>query len=216
MLVCGVALIAGSWGHFRAHLAAGVGDSAAQLLQRGELPTDEGFRRLLASREAASRSAPMPAFDRDRGLALIALAQQAGDDQARRRMYLARARDAFATATGKVPTQPMSLAMLAYVDSELGEATEAARILRLGWQLAPYSPEYAILRTWVAIVVWNELSDLDHDRAGRDFRAAMTRDPDRFLKTVVNTGFEGPARQALQADPLLSDRFEAALGAQYQ
>ncbi len=212
MLVLGLALMVAAWPDFRAHLTARAGDSAAALLREGQLPTEDGFRRLLSSRETAARWSPKASFDRDRGLAYVALSQDA-EEEAEQVRLLGEAEAAFKAAVGRVPTNPEGLSLLAYVESELGRTDEAVKILRLGCELAPYAPEQAMIRTWVTMAVWDELAPADHPCAYRNFRVAMTRDPDRFIELVAGQGFVRQVRPAVADDELLSARFEEGVQA---
>lgn len=188
MIAMGIALIAIAWPDFRAYVAARKGNSAATMLREGQLPTADGFRRMLSSREQAAYWSPKAAFDRDRGLGYIALSQDA-PTQPERLQRMGDAEAAFKGAVGRLPTNPEGLSLLAYAGSELGRRDDAVRMLRLGCELAPYAPEYSIIRTWVAIAMWDRLDDHDRGCANRNFRAAMTRDPSRFVELVAGAGF---------------------------
>jgi hypothetical protein len=208
----GTTLVTLAWADFRAHWAAAAGDSAALLLRSGELPTEEGFRRLLSSREAGSGWSPKAAFDRDRGFAYIALYQQSEDETESARA-LGNAESSFFSAVTRSPSNPEGLAMLGYVRNELDRPEAAAQVLRLGCRLVPYAPEQSLIRVWTEVSAWDVLTPLDRVCAVRDFKAAMNRDPDRFVEMIAGAGLGDEAHRAIEDDEALLTRFDAGLQA---
>jgi len=175
------------------------GNAAVQLLYAGERPTDAGYVRLIDSREAALRRAERAAPHRDLGHFYLALVDEFGDTEERRRELLARAEAELVAALSRSPADPGALAVLASTYMALERDRDARLSLDRAQRIAPYSPETALLRAWVALTTTP--LDVPLGRSDvRDLRAAFARDGDRFVQMIVEIGAGDRALTAFGED----------------
>jgi tetratricopeptide (TPR) repeat protein len=180
------------------------GDAAVRLLYAGDRPTDAGYIRLVDSREAALRWAERAAPHRDLGHFYLALVDELGDTEERRRELLARAEAELVAALERSPADPGALAVLASTYVSLERAQDARLWLERAQRIAPYSPETALVRAWVALVTKPEDTPLGPADI-RDLKAAFIHDRDRFVQMVVEID---AAERALSAFPEGEERYE--------
>jgi tetratricopeptide (TPR) repeat protein len=180
------------------------GNAAARLLYAGERPTDAGYVRLIDSREAALRWAERAAPHRDLGHFYLALVDELGDTEERRRELLARAEAELVAALSRSPADPGALAVLASTYMALERDQDARLWLERAQRIAPYSPETALVRAWVALVTKPEDTPLAPSDI-RDLKAAFIHDRDRFVQMVVEIG---AAERVLAAFPQGEERYE--------
>lgn len=173
------------------------GNGAARLVYAGERPVEEGYVRLLDSREAALGWAERAGPHRDLGHAYHVLAAELGDIEDMRRELLTRARRELSETVARSPADPAALVVLGASLLGLERDDEARSWVRTAQRIAPYSPETALLRSWITLVATADRSALtEPDR--RDFRAAFRHDRDRFVQMVVE----------LEADQVALSAFE--------
>lgn len=166
-----------------ATLVALPGDGAAQLVYAGESPTEEGWLRLLDSREAALRFADRASLRRDLGVAFFVLAETFADDATMREDLLRRAVLELETALVRSPVDPPVLALLAHAHLELAEPEPAKKWLNAARSLAPFSPETALSRLTSDVRAGHKLSE--HAQL-RDVRTAFARDREGLARFLVN------------------------------
>jgi tetratricopeptide (TPR) repeat protein len=160
------------------------GDGGVRLLYAGERPTESGLLRVLDSREAALAWVERAGPHRDLGHFYFVLADELGDTEERRHTLLLRAEAELTAAMARSPADPPVLALLATTYLELDRPEEARRWLEVAQQIAPYSPETALVRAWIALTTAPR--DARPQAADeRDFRAAFAHDRARFVQMVM-------------------------------
>ena len=107
--------------------------------------------------------------------------------------------------------RPDVLTLLASTHYQLDELDETAQTLRLAYELAPFDPEVAVLRAWLAINIWDRLGATGQAAAARDFRTLVRREPEEFAYMIVDTSFEPIVREALASTPNLLDQLDQEL-----
>lgn len=165
------------------------GDGAVRLLYAGERPTESGLLRVLDSREAAIAWVERAGPHRDLGHFYFVLADELGDTEERRRTLLLRAEAELTTAMARSPADPPTLALLATTYLDLDRPEEARRWLEMAQRIAPYSPETALVRAWIALTTAPP-DDSPRPADARDFRAAFAYDRARFVQMVVELDAE--------------------------
>lgn len=165
------------------------GDGAVRLVYRGERPLEEGYVRLLDSREAALQRAERADPHRDLGHAYHVLADEFAESEEMRRSLLLRAQRELEAAIARSPADPGALAVLAATLLGLERDEDARRWLDVAHRVAPFSPETALLRSWIALTASAEPEALD-DADFRDMRAAFAFDRDRFVQMVEELSAE--------------------------
>lgn len=186
----GIALLiaaggAAAWGlpFGLSRLAELPGDGAVRLVYQGERPLEEGYVRLLDSREAALQRAERAGPHRDLGHAYHVLADEFADSEEMRRSLFLRAQRELEASIGRSPADPGALAVLAATLLGLERDEEARRWLDVAHRIAPFSPETALLRSWIALTASAEDEALDEPDF-RDMRAAFAFDRARFVQMV--------------------------------
>ncbi|MEJ5232521.1 MAG: tetratricopeptide repeat protein [Geminicoccaceae bacterium] len=178
------------------------GDGAVRLLYAGERPTEAGLLRVLDSREAALAWVERAGPHRDLGHFYFVLADELGDTEERRRTLLLRAEAELTTAMARSPADPPTLALLATTYVELDRPEQARRWLEVAQRIAPFSPETALVRAWIALTTAPP-DDPPRPTDARDFRAAFAYDRARFVQMVMELGARDrvlPAFAGTEAD----------------
>lgn len=200
--VIGVALLlaasaAAAWGlpFGLSRLAELPGDGAVRLLYGGERPLEKGYVRLLDSREAALQRAERALPHRDLGHAYHVLADEFAESEEMRQGLLRKAQRELEAGIARSPADPGALAVLAATHLGLERHADARRWLDLAHRIAPYSPETALVRSWIALSAPREGS-ANTDADLRDIRTAFARDRDRFVQMVLELDAEDRVRPA--------------------
>ncbi len=197
------------WPMAAARLAELPGDGATALLYAGERPTEEGYVRLLDSREAALTHRERAGPHRDLGHAYYVLADEFAQTEEGRRELLARAVRELRAAAARSPADPAVLAMIAAAHLAAEEDAQAASWLATAQRIAPYHPETAFIRIWVALTVGADRADGSRPAFARDLRAAFGRDRQRTVNLLIDLDAD---RTALDAAESLDEEFRYELG----
>jgi hypothetical protein len=102
-------------------------------------------------------------------------------------------------ALSRSPADPAALAVLASTYMALERDQDARLWLERAQRIAPYSPETALLRAWVALTTEPEDVPLGPSDV-RDLRAAFAHDRDRFVQMIVELGAGDRALTAFEGD----------------
>ncbi|MCS7269211.1 MAG: hypothetical protein RMK73_10730 [Geminicoccaceae bacterium] len=165
-----------------AELANLPGDAAMELLRTGQRPTEEGWLRLLDSREASLRFAPLAKAHRDLGTAYYLLAEEVADTDAMRRDLSRRAAEHLGFAIARAPAHPPSLATLAAAFLALDDHARTRRWLEIARRIVPFSPETALVRLSLDLAA-NPGSSAP--LADRDVLAAFLRDRELLVRLLA-------------------------------
>lgn len=148
------------------------GNAAADLVYAGSMPVGEGLRRLVESREAASRHAGRPRAQRDLAMVLLAAAERAGSGE------LAQEAEArFAEALTLAPADPVAWSMIPHAALWQGDGERALEWLRAGIRVVPYAPEYAPHRLAVLVGSRRPLEGVLEEAFERDLVTALQAFP---------------------------------------
>jgi tetratricopeptide (TPR) repeat protein len=191
------------------------GNGAAAFTSRGFLVAEAGMERLDSSRRAALGWVDRAQTHRELGLAAFARAQSSLTPAEARPALLEEARSQFRRALTLAPIDPQVLAMLTGVEMGLGHRQEALDVLAMAYAVAPVSPEFALIRSWVAMRLWPQLSPEQQTRARADFVMALKMRPRQLVMLARGTGFVPQIRESIVDDFELSDAFEDMLTASF-
>lgn len=173
------------------------------------------MERLDSSRRAALGWVDRAQTHRELGLAAFARAQSTLTPAEAKPALLDEARNQFRQALALAPVDPQVLAMLTGVEMGRGNPLAALDALRMAYAVAPVSPEFALIRSWVAMRLWPELSPEQQVRAQADFIMAFKLRPRQLVMLARGSDFVPQVRESLVDDFELSDAFEAALTASF-
>jgi hypothetical protein len=174
------------------------GDPGMALLDSGQLPSPQAYRRIVASRQTAAAWLPAPSTLTDLGVAWLSLAQASTDDRA---VLLDRAAHALEAGLVGAPLDPHAWTYLAFIHTATGNHERAARALRLALRTGPYQPELALPRAALGLTNWPWLDADTRERFGAEFGLALRLAPDRFIADVMDSGRSAAVRAALAAAP---------------
>lgn len=175
-----------------------------------------GLERLESSRMASLGWVERAQPHREMGLGFFSQAQAPERTAEDKPPFLVRAGEEFTAALTLAPIDPQALAMLLAVRMEQGELDEARRVMDTAHAIAPVSPEFAMIRGWLAMRLWPNLSADEQAHALVDFRMAFRTLPRPFTDLVVRAGFVEEVRSALAAgEEEQADAFERALDRAY-
>ena len=190
------------------------GNGAVSLTARGFLVTEGGRDRMEASRQGALQWVDRAQSHRELGLLAFSKAQSL-EAVPERRALLETARFELRQALTLAPIDPQTVAMLTAVELGLDHRPEALGSLRMAQQVAPVSPEFALIRSWAAMQLWDEMPETMQAHARTDFVMAARTRLNQLVRLARGGGFVEEIRSDLADDQELADAFEDALTRSY-
>jgi tetratricopeptide (TPR) repeat protein len=193
-----------------AHVALMPGNAALKRLTAGEVLTDEGYQRILRSREAALRWVELPQARIDLGETHYLMAQFADVTGVDPEESLVQARRELELALTAEPADPRHWLWLADVNQALGDHERAAEAVRLSLLAAPNDVGLAAARAGLALRYWGDLPPEAKAIAARDARKALASpDAGAFVADAAERDRLGPLREAVAGDRAASAKLAA-------
>lgn len=203
LILAGVGFLRVDGGVASAILAEGAGDSAAELLYQGVVPTRDGVRRIVESRTESLRRADRPRAHRD--LAMVALLEAERIEQEAEAAEAARsAVQRFVAGLSLAPADIIGWSMVPFAALGRGEVGRAVGLVAVASRIVPYTPDFALNR--VAALLAADIAKDDRASAllARELAVAVRHHLEATARLVRERGQEEFAIAQLAGEPELS------------